>query len=98
MLLPFALSTTLLFISFGIGASYESAQRKMAIGYDGEVGLAVTSRWADWITKSELPETEGIQHIAGLLTAAGLYAEDGYYENIDILSGDLADIDAINAP
>jgi len=33
-----------------------------------------------------------------LLTAQGLYAESGYYENFDILSADLADLNAINAP
>lgn len=32
MLLSILLSTTLLFVSFSIGASYESAQRKMARG------------------------------------------------------------------
>lgn len=32
MLLSILLSTTLLFVSFSIGASYESAQRKLARG------------------------------------------------------------------
>lgn len=52
MLLSVTLSTTLLFVSFGIGASYESAQRKMAIGYAGEARIAVTHRQTDdtaWI-------------------------------------------------
>jgi hypothetical protein len=99
MLLSVTLSATLLFVSFGIGASYESAQRKMTIGYAGEARAAITK--ADntaWITKSEIPEVTGVRHLAGLLTVAGLYAENGYYENFDILAADLADIDAINAP
>lgn len=35
MLLSILLSTTLLFVSFSIGASYENAQKKMARGWLG---------------------------------------------------------------
>lgn len=102
MLLSVTLSATLLFVSLGIGASYERAQRKMAIGYAGAASIMVTQRQSNeetvWITKEELPELSMIQHIAGILCAKGLYAENGYYETIDILSADLADLDAVNAP
>ena len=86
MLLSVTLSTTLLFVSLGIGASYESAQRKMAIGYAGAAGASVTRRGSgeetSWITKEEIPELSGIQNAAGILAARGLYAEAGYYENL----------------
>lgn len=99
MLLSVTLSATLLFVSFGIGASYENAQRKMAIGYAGEARISVTPVGETrWITEDVLPETDGIQHTAGLLTAQGLYAEDSYYENFDVLSADLSSLDAINPP
>lgn len=98
MLLLVTLSTTLLFVSFGIGASYERAQRKMAIGYAGDARISIThTGGANWISKDEIPEIDGIQLAAGLLAAQGLYAEDGYYENFDILSASLDDIEAINA-
>lgn len=99
MLLSVILSTALLFVSFGIGTSYESAQRKMAIGYAGEARIGVTNTDKNtWITKAEIPELSGIQHIAGVLTADALYAEHGYYENFEILAADMADLNAINAP
>lgn len=102
MLLSVMLSTTLLFVSLGIGASYESAQRKMAIGYAGAASVVVTHRKSGeetaWITKEEIPELSVIKNVAGILTVKGLYAENGYYENIDILSADLTDLDAIHAP
>ena len=101
MLLSVTLSTTLLFVSFGIGASYESAQRKMAIGYAGSASISVVYEQPNqdvaWITKEEVPELSGIQNVVGILTTRGLYAENGYYENFDILSADLVDLDAINA-
>ena len=102
MLLSVTLSTTLLFVSLGIGASYESAQRKMAIGYAGAASVVVTHRGSGeetaWITKEEIPELSGMQNVAGILAARGLYAEKGYYENFDILSAEPADLDAVNAP
>jgi len=102
MFLSVTLSATLLFVSLGIGASYESAQRKMATGYAGAASVAVTHRESgeeeSWITKEEIPEMSGIQNAAGILAKMGLYAENGYYENFDILSADLTDLDAINEP
>ena len=102
MLLSVTLSTTLLFVSLGIGASYESAQRKMAIGYAGAASAVVTHRGAGeetaWITKEEIPVFSGMQNVAGILAARGLYAEKGYYENFDILSAEPADLDAVNTP
>ncbi len=38
MILSILLSSTLLFVSFSIGASYESAQQKMARGNGGKRG------------------------------------------------------------
>ena len=41
MFLSILLSSMLLFVSFSIGASYESAQQKMARGMAGSAGLSV---------------------------------------------------------
>lgn len=43
MLLSILLSSMLLFVSFSIGESYESAQQKMARGMAGSATLAVSS-------------------------------------------------------
>ena len=43
MLLSIPLSSMLLFVSFSIGESYESAQQKMARGMAGSATLAVSS-------------------------------------------------------
>lgn len=102
MFLSITLSATLLFVSLGIKDSYERAQQKMAKGYAGAASIKVTHKQSnenkEWITKEEIPQLSGIQNIAGILATRGLYAEDGYYENFDILSANLTDVDVINEP
>ena len=59
MLLSIVLSATLLFVSFSIGVSYESAQRKMARGLAGSATVAVTA--ADGaISREEIPELPSV--------------------------------------
>lgn len=99
MLLSITLSATLLFVTFGIGDSYEEAQRKMAIGYAGAARIAVAAQGErKGITREEIPEISEIKHVAGILEAKGLYAKDGYYENFDLLSAVLSDWEELNAP
>ena len=44
MILSILLSSTLLFVSFSIGASYESAQQKMARGMAGSAAVSVSAK------------------------------------------------------
>ena len=81
MLLSILLSTTLLFVSFSIGASYESAQRKMARGMAGSAAISVTAVSGD-INPHVLPELSSIRASAGIVEATALYHEEGYYETI----------------
>lgn len=60
MLLSILLSTTLLFVSFSIGGSYESAQRKMAHGMAGSATLSVTAVEGG-IAENALPELSSIR-------------------------------------
>jgi len=55
-------------------------------------------RWWENEKQTSVPELSGMQNVAGILAARGLYAEKGYYETFDILSAELANLDAINAP
>ena len=78
MLLSIVLSTTLLFVSFSIGSSYESAQRKMARGMAGTASITVKSADADSLSRLEdIPNLENIQSIAGILESSALYHENG---------------------
>ena len=87
MLLSILLSTTLLFVSFSIGASYESAQRKMARGMAGSATLSVSA--ADgMIDPGVLPELSSINASVGMLESSALYHENGYYETIDLIAAD----------
>lgn len=97
MLLSILLSTTLLFVSFSIGASYENAQRKMARGMAGSATLSVSA--ADGgIDFSVLPELSSISASVGMLESSALYHENGYYETIDLIAADLTQLNQINPP
>lgn len=97
MLLSILLSTTLLFVSFSIGASYESAQRKMARGRAGSATLSVTAVEGG-IEPEALPELPGIRASVGMLEGAALYHENGYYETVDLIGADLSRLVEINPP
>ena len=97
MLLSILLSTTLLFVSFSIGASYESAQRKMARGMAGSATLSV-SAVDGGIDTGILPELSSISASVGILESSALYHENGYYETIDLIAADLIQLNQINPP
>ena len=97
MLLSILMSATLLFVSFSIGASYESAQLKMARGMAGSAAVSVTA--ADGgIDPAELPDLPSIGASAGILKGSALYHEKGYYETIDLIASDLGQLERINPP
>lgn len=99
MLLSIVLSTTLLFVSFSIGSSYESAQRKMARGMAGTASITVKSADADSLSRLEdIPNLENIQSIAGILESSALYHENGYFESVDLIAADLEQLNQINTP
>ena len=97
MLLSILLSTTLLFVSFSIGASYESAQRKMARGMAGSATLSV-SAVDGGIDTGILPELSSISASVGMLESSALYHENGYYETIDLIAADLIQLNQVNPP
>ena len=97
MLLSILLSTTLLFVSFSIGTSYESAQRKMARGMAGSATLSITA--AEGTIRADiLPKSASIRASVGILEGAALYHENGYYETVDLIAADLTDLNEINPP
>lgn len=99
MLLSIVLSTTLLFVSFSIGSSYESAQRKMARGMAGTASITVKCADADSLSSLEdIPNLENIQSIAGILESSALYHENGYFESVDLIAADLEQLNQINKP
>lgn len=85
MLLSILLSTTLLFVSFSIGASYESAQRKMARGMAGSATISVTAV-AGGMKAEALLKLPSIRASVGMVEASALYHENGYYETIDLIA------------
>lgn len=97
MLLSILLSTTLLFVSFSIGASYESAQRKMARGMAGSAALSVSSP-SGTVTSQDIPDLPSIRAAVGILKSSALYHENGYYETIDLIAADLPSLNKINPP
>lgn len=97
MLLSILLSAALLFASFSIGASYESAQRKMARGMAGSATLSVT-RSDGGIKDGILPELSSIHASVGMVEGTALYSENGYYETIDLIAADLRKLSKINPP
>lgn len=97
MLLSILLSAALLFVSFSIGASYDSAQRKMARGMAGSATLSVT-RSDGGIKDGILPELSSIHASIGMVEGTALYSENGYYETIDLIAADLRKLSKINPP
>lgn len=97
MLLSILLSTTLLFVSFSIGASYENAQRKMARGMAGSATLSVTATDGG-ISADILPELSSVRASVGMIKGSALYHENGYYETIDLIAADLEQLSEINPP
>ncbi|WP_324824349.1 ABC transporter permease [Sinanaerobacter sp. ZZT-01] len=99
MLLSILLSTTLLFVSFSIGASYESAQRKMAQGMAGSATISVTATDdTSGIDISAIPDLSSIGASVGMLEERSLYHENGYYETVDLIAADLSQLNQINQP
>ncbi|PNV63444.1 ABC transporter permease [Clostridium sp. chh4-2] len=97
MLLSILLSTALLFVSFSIGASYESAQRKMARGMAGSATLSVTAVNGG-IDSGIIPGLPTIQAVVGITEGTALYHENGYYETVDLIAADLTQLSKINPP
>ena len=99
MLLSILLSTTLLFVSFSIGASYESAQRKMARGMAGSATISISATGgAGGVRASTIPQLAGIGASCGMLQESALYHENGYYETVDLVAADLSQLGQINKP
>ena len=97
MLFSIILSTVLLFVSFSIAASYESAQEKMAKGISGKATVAI-SRIEGEMSLSDVPELDEIKTQAGVMTASAIYKEKGYYETIDLVAMDIEALNKINKP
>lgn len=95
MLLSILLSTILLFVSFSIGVSYEEAQRKMARGMVGDANVRV-SAYDTFIDIEDIPDHALIQDKVQLLKGEALYHNEGYYETVDLIAGDLDDLNRIN--
>lgn len=99
MLLSILLSSMLLFVSFSIGESYESAQQKMARGMAGSATLAVSSADGTGLVPADaIPALPSIRASAGVLEASALYKENGYYETIDLVAAPLSQLNQINPP
>lgn len=97
MLLSILLSATLLFVSFSIGASYESAQRKMARGMAGSATISIRAV-NDVIRMEDLPQLTSIEVGVGMIKGSALFHENGYYETIDLIAADLQKLNQINPP
>ena len=97
MLLSILLSAMLLFVSFSIGLSYESAQRKMARGMAGSAAVSVRGVEGS-VDMAGIPKLASIQAEVGLVTGTSLYQEDGYYETVDLIAADLEELNQINKP
>lgn len=97
MLLSILLSAMLLFVSFSIGLSYESAQRKMARGMAGSATVSVQSAEGG-IHTEDIPALAGIRTKVGIVEGTSLYHENGYYETVDLLAADMEALNQINPP
>ena len=99
MLLSIVLSTVLLFVSFSIGLSYESAQRKMAKGMYGTATISVQIKNPDILTNLEdIPDLNAIKSKVGVLESSASYNKGGYYEEFSLISADLSQLNKINKP
>ncbi|WP_246927503.1 FtsX-like permease family protein [Clostridioides difficile] len=99
MLLSIVLSTDLLFVSFSIGLSYESAQRKMAKGMSGTATISVQSKNPDILTNLEdIPDLNAIKSKVGVLESSAIYNKGGYYEEFSLIAADLSQLNKINKP
>ncbi|AWH77659.1 FtsX-like permease family protein [Clostridioides difficile] len=99
MLLSIVLSTVLLFISFSIGLSYESVQRKMAKGMSGTATISVQSKNPDILTNLEdIPDLNAIKSKVGVLESSAIYNKGGYYEEFSLIAADLSQLNKINKP
>ncbi|EQE85394.1 ftsX-like permease family protein [Clostridioides difficile CD69] len=93
------LSTVLLFVSFSIGLSYESAQRKMAKGMSGTATISVQSKNPDILTNLEdIPDLNAIKSKVGVLESSAIYNKGGYYEEFSLIAADLIQLNKINKP
>lgn len=99
MLLSILLSTVLLFVSFSMGTSYESAQRKMARGMAGSATISVKGTESLKALKGEdIPSLKEIGNMAGVVESTAVYHDNGYYESLDLIGADLRDLSKINKP
>lgn len=99
VLLSIVLSTVLLFVSFSIGLSYESAQRKMAKGMSGTATISVQSKNPDILTNLEdIPDLNAIKSKVGVLESSAIYNKGGYYEEFSLIAADLIQLNKINKP
>ncbi len=97
MLLSILLSAMLLFVSFSIGVSYESAQRKMARGMAGSASVFVQNVEGG-INLDDIPALSVIKAKMGILEGTSLYHENGYYETVDLLAADMDVLNQMNKP
>ncbi|HID7760714.1 TPA: FtsX-like permease family protein, partial [Clostridioides difficile] len=88
-----------LFVSFSIGLSYESAQRKMAKGMSGTATISVQSKNPDILTNLEdIPDLNAIKSKVGVLESSAIYNKGGYYEEFSLIAADLSQLNKINKP
>lgn len=95
MLLSISLSSMQLFVSFSIGLSYESAQRKMVHCIAGSAAVSAQST-ENSVYAQDISDLSSIQTKAGILKGTSLYHENGYYEIIDLLAADMKALNRIN--
>lgn len=99
MLLSILLSSTLLFVSFSLASSYESAQQKMARGMSGGATVSIHAKGeSDSLKIEDIPDLPLISAKVGMLKESCFYHENGYYETVDLIAADLSQLDAINQP
>ncbi|PPK78855.1 ABC-type lipoprotein release transport system permease subunit [Lacrimispora xylanisolvens] len=99
MLLSILISSTLLFVSFSLASSYESAQEKMARGMSGSATVSIHAPGeSDSLKIEDIPVLPLISAKVGMLKESCFYHENGYYETVDLIAADLSQLDEINKP
>ena len=99
MPLSILLSSTLLFVSFSLASSYESAQEKMARGMSGSATVSIhTPGESNSLKIEDIPDLPLISAKVGMLKESCFYHENGYYETVDLIAADLSQLDEINKP